>query len=44
MKIIAGEYEGKALVPLFGKLLINTGFLKQIEIQDQIVKLSLIHI
>jgi hypothetical protein len=42
MKIIAGEYEGKALVPLFGKLLINTGFLKQIEIQDQIVKYEII--
>lgn len=42
MKIIAGEYEGKELIPIFGKVLIGKGFSKQIEIQDQIVKYEII--
>lgn len=42
MKIIAGEYEGKTLVPVLGKIVVQIGFLKQIEIQDKIVKYEII--
>lgn len=42
MKIIAGEYKGKELVPMFEKIFVQINSLKQIEIQDQIVKYEII--